>query len=465
MYLATELSHHHNISCQVRANITSTFTDYLNTTRFISNSVPFFDDGTAVILPSLPDENDELNCNTTRADLHDQDPEDNLTLTKTYNWANSSNGIEFTFLNFDNYTFPSGNTTVGQFWKCTISASDSWNTSSNITSASVELGSTNTAPIINAVNITTNRLISDSTNPTNNNSNILIGVNWTDADDDNATIFACKTNSFTGSSCTDGAWGTQNINITLNATEINHTLGGFSTQDNTLYVFAFGNNTLTSASKSATFEINFPPPTITLTDGTADPNNNTQYSSSVSSANLAWAASTDSNSDTVSYIIHADSGANPQNNIENTSSTSFLWSPLPSATWYWKIQPVDEHGYKGQNSTIFQFSIAAGAEGPSGGGPSPAEPPDIEGIIQAAQVGLCGNKACEEGENLFNCPIDCAPVVGFNFGDILNCFNADDFDRCVFKEAGFVTMLFFAIFGIIIFGAVIGQRRQKKSKK
>lgn len=458
LFTSGNFSHHGNVTCSARAVFEGDSTSWLNITRFISNSLPVFDADALVILPVTPGDAVDLSCNWTTDEIHDLD---NDTLTFSYGWAKSTNGVDFTWQGFDDISLGLTNTTTDDFWKCTSYPSDDWNISSNVTSPTVQIGSSNVAPVINTVNVTTNRVISDSTNPTNNNSYIAIGINWTDADGDNATIYACKTNSFVGTNCEDGSWGTTHINISNSTFLINHSVGNFTSQDNTLYVFAFSNNSLTSSSKSATFEINFPPVAPTL----SSPANLTEFASTVNSATIGWAASTDSNSDSIRYIAYGGGIINPDINLTNTSSLSFLWPSLGGGIHYWKVQPIDEHGYGGQNSTIFSFSIAEPPGGPGDGGGPSVQPIDEAELLQAAREGLCGNKACEEGENLFNCPQDCAPGIGFDLDDIINCLNADKFDRCVFKEDGFVAMLFFLIIGIIIIGVVMSRKGDKKSKR
>ena len=259
---AWNFSHFDNITCMAQANVSSASNKQNSSLKFINNSVPFFDSNALIILPTFANDTHDLQCNSTTTNTHDDDINDTVLIS--YNWANSTNGLDFTWLAFTNVTFPNGNTSTNQHFICAAQPLDNWNTGVISYSSSVQIGSSNSAPIINEINITTNNLISNSTTPTNNNSYILIGVNWTDIDNDNTSIHVCKTTAFASGRCTGGYWGISTANTTNNTIFINYTLGNFTQQLNTIYSYATSTNSYISSYRTQTFEINFPPDTSSL---------------------------------------------------------------------------------------------------------------------------------------------------------------------------------------------------------
>jgi len=456
---AWNFSHFDNITCMAQANVSSASNKQNSSLKFINNSVPFFDSNALIILPTFANDTHDLQCNSTTTNTHDDDINDTVLIS--YNWANSTNGLDFTWLAFTNVTFPNGNTSTNQHFICAAQPLDNWNTGVISYSSSVQIGSSNSAPIINEINITTNNLISNSTTPTNNNSYILIGVNWTDIDNDNTSIHVCKTTAFASGRCTGGYWGISTANTTNNTIFINYTLGNFTQQLNTIYSYATSTNSYISSYRTQTFEINFPPDTSSL----SSPANNTQYASTVVSTTLDWSASTDSNSDNIRYIVYGDASPNPTAQKANITATSYLWSSLSQATWYWKVLAVDEHGYSTYNSTIYQFTIES-VSSPQGGGTAPPQPSPYtrEELIQVAQANICGNKLCETGE-FPRCRDDCVFGIGWNFDDIFNCFDADKSDRCVIDEAPLATVMIGIIIVVGIGGIIVGTRKKQDNKK
>lgn len=487
---ARRTTHNSNVTCMVRANASNMVSSYFNTTRFINNSAPYFDSGSIVIIPPEPYDEDDLSCNWSTYGLHDID---NDAITITYDWFNSSTGIDYTDLNFNNVTFPSGNTSIGQYWKCVVVTNDNWDNGLNKTSASAVLVSPpNTAPIINIANVTTKRSISNATFPTNNNSDLLIGINWTDVDNDNATFYACKTDSWTQTRCTDGSFGSPVINSTDHNVNINYTNGNFTSVENTLYVYAFSDNALISASFAVPFTVNFP---ISTTITPSLPINGTNFGSSTTSTLLRWNNATDPDEDSIRYLIYGDSKSNPTTLVLNTtgsctsSTCSETWTGLSGGTWYWKVGAEDEHGYHStSNSSIYTFSVESLPSTPLGGGGGGAGAECVENsdckegyecssgrcqiqiqrLIQAAQAGLCGNGVCEKdkGETLYTCQLDCwIPLVGWNADDILNCFNKDPTDLCILKEAPHIILFLGLIIGAILYGLYTRKRKEVPTQK
>lgn len=80
--------------------------------------------------------------------------------------------------------------------------------------------------------------------------------------------------------------------------------------------------------------------------------------------------------------------------------------------------------------------------GGGGGGGGVVVVDDLSDLV------FCGNNFCEGNENVFNCALDCAPVVGNVTIDDVLCTG----DRCIWKEAGFTTSLIVLILiGLFVF--------------
>jgi len=475
-------SHHSNITAEV--SLTNGW-KINSTPKFINNSIPYLDEN-PTIQPSLPTDAPDLQCNISTDILHDID---NDTLILRYYWYNYSANPDI-ILQFDDNqaNLSTTNTSANEIWGCSVVLLDSWSNSINYTSSSWNLSLSNSPMNINTVNITTNLIVSDSANPTNNNSYILISINTTDPDGDNTTICACKTNSMSNGICNSGSWGNC-INTTANITYINYTLGNFTQESNTLYVFGYDfAHSLFSSPKSQTFDINFPPSIVSLYLPISSSTLTT-----TDSVQLVWNNATDSNNDIIKYIIYLDTAIDPAIIITNTTGSYYDGlrryldkSSLSSGTtYYWKIFAHDGHGYGWGNSTTYSFTTYTPPYTPPPGGGGTGEECytdsdclegyecknnrctiRIERLIQAAQAGLCGNGVCdkEKGESLQTCQLDCyLPLVGWNADDILNCFNTDQTDYCIMTQAPHIFLFFIVIVGAI--GYAIYSRKKGGEKK
>lgn len=81
-------------------------------------------------------------------------------------------------------------------------------------------------------------------------------------------------------------------------------------------------------------------------------------------ASLSWSGG-DPDGDSVTYSVYLEKGdPTPDTVVSNTSSTSTTVSLTPGATYYWKVEAVDEYGSSTQ-SDVWTFSTEAANTAPS----------------------------------------------------------------------------------------------------
>lgn len=357
-----------------------------NRSLTITNSLPIV--ASATINDTSPNDNRNIQC--INGSVSDLDTEDTITLH--YDWYNSSDGTNFKSLGVNQQELYSSNYSTNDYLKCLIYPTDSYGESgNNKTSAIIQIGSSNKAPIIHYINLTTAEtgLVSNTSNPTNNNSYVRVAVNWTDTEGDAVTIYACTTDSATTSGCNGGVWWNSTYNQTGNVTVFfNITKENLTTTTNNVYIFVADNYSgaggrLLSSSKSDTFTVNFPPFGVNFSK-TTSPNDGTSFAQTF--VNLSWTASlSDPDSDTIKYNVYADTNTNPTTLRATVSDVRYDLTSLSSAKYYWKVETIDVHNYTTlSNSSIRSFTISVGGSTPpSGGGGSPTE----EEILTCNQSG------------------------------------------------------------------------------
>ncbi len=377
-----------------------------NFTISISNSIPTV--ASATINNSNPIDANDIGCDN--GSVSDLDTEDTVTLH--YDWYNSSDGTTFVSYGLDTKTLDSTNLTSGVYWKCVIFPTDSFgDNGENKTSATIQVGSNNIAPVINFINLTTEEtsVISNTTNPTNNDSYVRVSINWSDANDDDVKVLACTTDSATINGCSVGTWWNSSLNLSVKPIAFNITKANLTTRgENNIYVFLVDDDTtdgfLLSASKLGTFEVNFPPISVNFSK-TTSPNDDTSFAQTF--VNLSWTATSDPDSDSLRYFVYTNTSTSSYIGRGNTTSTRFDLTSLSDATYNWKIETLDEHNYSNQdNSSSRSFTISvAGAAPPAGGGGG------VLIIIEenvTVITEICNfNNRCEPPEDFLNCPSDC----------------------------------------------------------
>lgn len=327
--------------CQVY--ITDGYNDSIHknsTALNISNTAPVI--STATINDSSPSETEDMSClNGTTTDA------DGDSATLNYDW--SKDGV---WQNINSFNLTSGNTSLNELWKCRIYGDDGENNGSNITSASVQIGTGKIPPIINWTNATSdiNNIASTSTNPTNNNTWLNLSVRYYDSNtDDLMTAYFCDTNSFNGN-CSGTTLCSSLVNQSGNNLSCFYNTSGLSNGATTYYAFVVDNSSLESASVSNTFEINYPPNKTYLSypiDG---------YYTNV---NWTWLnySSIDSDGDNINYTIYAGTDLSSLSLIYNGTSTSYNYSGFQNSLYYWKVTARDDHNYNSTNySETFKFT-------------------------------------------------------------------------------------------------------------
>lgn len=344
----TQRAYNTNITWKYYVNDSvGTWVSSNNYTLTVVNTLPTI--LSASINNTLPDTSSDLEClNGTTSDA------DSQTITLNYAWFKNDANQNLNSRNLSN-TF----TSDLDRWKCSITPFDSVNNGSTLTSSEVTINSTNVAPSINWTNATTSNTGVNSTlaNPTNNNSYILINVQWNDNNtQDSHTLFVCKSDSANSTGCTGQTFCNSSANITNNPLQCNITLSssGLSNKTYSYFAYVIDNSSVLASSVSNTFAVNHPPTTPSL----IFPLNNTFR-------NVTWhnltVSSNDSDSDTqINYTFYADTSADPITVVYNASNNYTNFTNLNDTSYYWKVLATDDHGYASiQNSSIFNFTVDA----------------------------------------------------------------------------------------------------------
>ncbi len=106
----------------------------------------------------------------------------------------------------------------------------------------------NSAPAISA--------ISDSPDPIVADNNITFSANWSDANNDSIKINVCKTDSLTGTACTNGAWCSSSAFTSSSPASCSYLTSNSDVGTNNYFVFACDTNNACSSSLSGTFTVN-----------------------------------------------------------------------------------------------------------------------------------------------------------------------------------------------------------------
>ena len=328
--------HFENYTCSARAKLYDWFANWRNSSElFINNSIPTI--SSASINNTSPTDADALKClNGTINDY------DNDSLTKFFDWEKDN-----VWQGINNQVLEAGNTSSGETWRCRIWVSDFYSNSTNVTSGSVSIGTSNYPPSINYTNATTENtsVRSSIANPTNNNSWINLSVDYYDKNSGNAwTAYFCKSNNANPSGCDDGSWASSSANITSNPITARLNASGISTSVNYYYVFIVDNTSLMSGGTKGNFSVNHPP----SRPSNPSPSNNSYLAHDYA---LLSAKSSDTDSDKVNYTFYNSTALMDYNAI------NYNWTSLQDGSYYWLLHGIDEHGYNGSNSSIYKFTI------------------------------------------------------------------------------------------------------------
>lgn len=359
---ATDLRHFQNWTLTAYAWSGEWNSGWVNSSNItINNSKPTV---TSVALtPALALDNDVLECNVQGAKDVDVDDAN----TTYYMWFNSSTGINYAPMTSVNTsgTLQAANTLNNAYYRCNAWINDSYELSGNVTSQSVIIGASNSAPYGISVNVTRlgTSIVSNTVNPQFNDSGVSFNVNFTEPDGDNVTVHIGRSNTWNGNNFSS-YFNVSETNTSLAQLSLNNSVLGYSCGTNNFFVEVKDNNSLSSSLFSSSFEINCPPSVASPTG----PSNGTLFAIGTTSVQLDFNSS-DIDSDTLYYLVYGSTSSPPDQNISNTSSTSFVWTGLiDGGTYYWRVMTVDEHGYYGLNSSVRTFSIDAAQD--SGGTPA-----------------------------------------------------------------------------------------------
>ena len=435
-----------------------------NYTITIDNSLPTV--ASATINNSNPTSAEDIQCNN--GSVSDLDTEDTVTLH--YDWYNSSDGSTFISYGLDTKTLDSTNLTTNIYWKCVIFPTDSFGESgTNKTSATVQVGSSNIAPVIDKLNLTTEEIgvISNSTNPTNNNSYVKVSINWSDANDDDVKVLACTTDSATVNGCGVGTWWNSSVNLTTNEIFFNISRANLTATSNNVYVFLVDNSSegfLLSASKLGTFEVNFPPLPVNFSK-TFLPADGTSFAQTF--VNLSWTATSDPDSDSLRYFVYTNTSISSYIGRGNTTSTRFDLTSLSDTTYNWKIETLDEHNYSNtgnSSSRSFTISVAGAAPPAGGGGGGVMAVTNVTNItIITGQCNFNGICEAEFGEDFINCGKNIGGDCQFSLAQIdpLCLFFPKPEVPCIYRTGIFIklTVLLAIISSLILLSDTIQGRK------
>lgn len=159
--------------------------------------------------------------------------------------------------------------------------------------------------------------------------------------------------------------------------------------------------------------------------------------------------------DNCTYILYyRDTGAVvTSSTIINCTDDSEISTPYYSGGYELEVTVNDSAG--NANVTKVNFTtVAASGGGGGGGSPTPPQPVIQEVITEAvekkiAEVSICGNGICQEGEGPLSCPQDCPPDLGAIFCPLTS---GADCPAWVFS---------YMMYGLLGYAAVFTIRRQR----
>lgn len=320
----------------IRINLTDSGSQVVSTsqlTNVFPNQAPTM---TSVSLNKTTNviDTDDLNCSAVgKADA------DNDITVYHYEWYNNSIAM-----GIDNVKLSNTNLSGLGTWYCEAWVNDSYSISSKYTSSNVIIGSSEVSPSITTINATTNNLLSDSTNPTNNNSNINFSILFSDINTNLWTSYICSTP--TALDCFNNVSGSilckSESNLSSTVLSCNYPTDGYAgANPRTVYGFVLDNMTLYSTSSTTTFEINYPANAPVLVAPSINTYTNTNY------MQINWSA-TDPDSDTINSTLYINSIL-----IYNGTEKGFNYSALAEyATYIWQVFTKDQHGYGINNISL-----------------------------------------------------------------------------------------------------------------
>jgi hypothetical protein len=294
--------------------------------------------GAVELRPIVATDINTLNCTTITAPTdQDDDP-----MAYAYNWYNNT---IITVLH--TFSIGAGNITTGQRWQCEMVTNDGLESISAF-SQEVVIGMSDRAPTINNTNATTalTGIISNSTNPTRNDSYVNLSITFADNVGDNFTVHFCKTSLFSGSACSGGTYCNSTANITSTTFSCRYDLNMETTASKNYWGYIVDSSGLTN-NIPGTFAINYPPPIPALSPGNATWINVNHT--------ILTATSTDPDGDLVTYSIYSNTSINLT--LVNTTTTNFNFTGLNETMYYWQVIANDSHGYESTPSLIYQFGV------------------------------------------------------------------------------------------------------------
>ena len=223
--------------------------------------------------------------------------------------------------------------------------------------------------------------VSDSPDPVAAGNDIYFSVNWSDADaGEMVKALICKTNSLTGTSCTDGAWCTSSVYTNRDPETCSYTTQTADIGTQNYYAFVCDDGGACSASVSGTFvveERNPSAPSDLLVEDMPNPVNisttTPRFSAVFNDPNIGDLANkyciqvnTASDFSGTDMWVADSNGCNT--GVAMATTTQGTRSPdiyyggtalsLNNTTYYWRIWFWDDSGNKSATSTTANFTMA-----------------------------------------------------------------------------------------------------------
>jgi len=318
---------------------------------FIENRNATVKSGSVAITPDPAFNTDTLNC--TIGDYWDYDLDEIGFLIE---WYNVSDGNILSGVSNTEFNLSSGNFSDLNQIKCKVIPYDFVENGTYVESQVIEIGSSNVAPLILQTNATSGNtnIISDSTNPTNNDSFVHFEVGISDsidAVDDGFRAYFCKTDSFSfPETCNTGEWAKNESNLSSTLLNAEFTITSSETLDSyNFYVFITDNQTV-SSSLSGSFDVNHPPENRSLTY----PIN---YEKININSVILNGTSSDINLDTITYYFYINQSEEFELNGTSTSGILNISNYPDTFNYSWFVERIDEHSYSIGNSSIEYFQV------------------------------------------------------------------------------------------------------------
>jgi hypothetical protein len=303
----------------------------------ITNAAPTIT--SASITPDPAGDLQDITCNPSGYSDVDNDP-----ATYYYQWYKDT--ILQSEISETANVLDAGNTTTDDDWYCKVKGSDGTYNSSYVTSQTVTIGSSFKAPAITWVNATTISTGINSTSliPTPDNSNVNLSLNFTDPNDENWTIYFCKSNQFNDLTCDDGLWCQSDNNQSEKLVSCIVSSSGLS-GDYDYYGFVLDNNSYQSPGYAGSFSVNTPP---YLTQQ----NITSPYYTNIENVSILF-SSTDNESDSINHNLWVYNGSTYNFTSELVESEVYNFTEQSEGNVSYYVVPEDQHEYNGSNSSIW----------------------------------------------------------------------------------------------------------------